>query len=255
MEKKSSIGLIGCGNIGRILAEHQNAFTIDFAYDSDAERLHTFAETFGVAECRNFREFVSLNADIIVEAASVAAATVYLPKILAAGKHVLVMSTGALADEAFRSSVLSLAKEAGVKIHIPSGAVMGLDNICVSQFSQGNVLRLKTTKPPQSFGVFSPVSTCIFSGKASECIRLYPKNSNVSVSLSLAAGRDIDVELWVDPSVERITHEIFFCGEFGDSYIRVVNRPCPGNPATSYLAALSALAVLENLNNPLVLGV
>lgn len=255
MEQKSSVGLIGCGNIGRILAEHQNACTIDFAYDSDTERLHAFAERFGVVECRDFREFVSLDADIIVEAASVAAARAYLPKILAAGKHVLVMSTGALADEAFRSSVLSLATEAGVKIHIPSGAVMGLDNICVSPAGRGDVLRLKTTKPPQSLGIFSPVSTCIFSGKASECIRLYPKNSNVSVSLSLAAGRDIDVELWADPFVERITHEIFLSGEFGDAYIRVGNRPCPGNPATSYLAALSALAILENLNNPLVLGV
>lgn len=255
MVKKSSVGLIGCGNIAWILAEHQNAFAIDFAYDSDAKRLHTFAETFGVAECRDIREFLSLHADIIVEAASVGAATAYLPEILSTGKNVLVMSTGALANESFRTSVLTLAKEAGVKIHIPSGAVMGLDNICVSPFSKVNVLRLKTTKPPQSLGISSPICTCIFSGKASDCIRLYPKNSNVSVSLSLAAKRDIDVELWSDPFAETITHEIFFSGVFGDAYIRVVNCPCPGNPATSYLAALSALAVLENLNNPLVIGV
>ncbi len=49
-------------------------------------------------------------------------------------------------------------------------------------------------------------------------------------------------------------HEIFFEGEFGEAYIRVRNVPSPDNPATSYLAALSILSLLKNLDNPLVIG-
>jgi predicted dinucleotide-utilizing enzyme len=54
--------------------------------------------------------------------------------------------------------------------------------------------------------------------------------------------------------VERNIHEVFVEGEFGDIYIRVSNVPSPDNPATSYMAALSILALLRNLENPLVVG-
>ncbi len=73
-------------------------------------------------------------------------------------------------------------------------------------------------------------------------------------SLSLACGREADVELWVDPKAEQNMHEIFFEGEFGDAYIRICNLPAPENPATSYLAALSVLSLLESLESPLVIG-
>lgn len=43
-------------------------------------------------------------------------------------------------------------------------------------------------------------------------------------------------------------------GEFGKVDIRVVNVPCPDNPATSYLAALSIITLLNDLDNPLVIG-
>ena len=46
----------------------------------------------------------------------------------------------------------------------------------------------------------------------------------------------------------------FFEGEFGDAYIRIRNLPAPENPATSYLAALSVLSLLESLESPLVIG-
>jgi predicted dinucleotide-utilizing enzyme len=49
-------------------------------------------------------------------------------------------------------------------------------------------------------------------------------------------------------------HEIFFEGEFGEIYARIRNVPSPDNPATSYLAALSILSLLRNLDSPLVIG-
>ncbi len=74
-----------------------------------------------------------------------------------------------------------------------------------------------------------------------------PEKRDVSVALSLAAGRDAEVELWADPAVERNIHEIFLKAEFGDIYLKVNNVQSPDNPATSYLAALSILTLLKNL--------
>ena len=82
----------------------------------------------------------------------------------------------------------------------------------------------------------------------------FPKNVNVSVAMSLAAGMDTDVELWVDPEVDRNVHELFIEGDFGETYIKVVNVPSPDNPATSYLAALSILSLLDDLCSPIVVG-
>jgi len=62
------------------------------------------------------------------------------------------------------------------------------------------------------------------------------------------------VELYTDPEVNRNTHEVIVNGKFGDVYIRVRNVTCPDNPVTSYLAALSILTLLHNLNEPIVIG-
>ena len=48
-----------------------------------------------------------------------------------------------------------------------------------------------------------------------------PENVNVSVAMSLAAGQYTDVELWVDPAVDRNVHELFVEGDFGETYVKV----------------------------------
>ena len=70
----------------------------------------------------------------------------------------------------------------------------------------------------------------------------------------LAAGREADVEIWIDPDVDRNIHEIIAEGAFGEIFIRVSNILSTDNPATSYLAALSVLTLLKNLDEPLVVG-
>ncbi|MCJ7794380.1 MAG: DUF108 domain-containing protein, partial [Methanoregulaceae archaeon] len=66
--------------------------------------------------------------------------------------------------------------------------------------------------------------------------------------------RDVDVELWVDPAVDRNVHEVIMEGDFGEADIRVTNLPSPDNPATSYLAALSILSLLKGLEDPIIVG-
>jgi isopentenyl-diphosphate delta-isomerase/aspartate dehydrogenase len=249
-----TVGIIGCGNVGSILAQRQNAFRITAAYDCIPERAREFSDTFGVKSLSDFDEFLAEPVDIVVEAASVSAVREHAAGVLLAGKDLVILSVGALADETFRAQLLETARRMNRKIHIPSGAIMGLDNIRIGQISRVDTLFLKTTKNPKSLGLAEQETRCVFSGTASECVRLYPKNTNVAISLSLACGCDANVELWSNPGETKNMHEITFAGEFGEAYIRIRNNPAPDNAATSYLAALSVLSILENLKSPLVIG-
>jgi aspartate dehydrogenase len=248
------IGLLGCGNIGHIITKYQEGFEILALYDIIPEKARELAKVSGGTAYEDFEAFIKGDFDIVVEAASVKAVRQDAEKILLNDKDLIIMSVGALSDKVFCSLLIETARRNSRKIYIPSGAVFGLDNLKTGQISGIEKLLLKTTKSPASLGIKSQGKTLIFSGKANECIKEFPKNVNVSVALSLAADREADVELWVDPDVDRNVHEIYIEGDFGDCYIRVRNLPSPDNPATSYLAALSILTLLRNIDNPLVVG-
>ncbi len=248
------IGLLGCGNIGRIIVRHGEQVRISALYDKVPDRARELASICGGKACEDFGRFVDEDYDLVVEAASVKAVKEYSQEVLTHKKDLVIMSVGALADEGFRNDLINLAGKLGRKIYIPSGAIFGLDNLKVGQISPLERVVLRTTKNPESLGIKASTRTRIFAGKARECIKEYPKNVNVSIALGLAAGRDVDVELWADPDVDRNVHELFIEGEFGDAYVRVRNVPSPENPATSYLAALSILVLLKNLDSPLRVG-
>lgn len=248
------IGLLGCGNIGHIIAEHATGFMITAVYDVVPEKAAEIARMSGARAFGDFESFVSADTDIIVEAASVVAVWMHAQDILESRKNLIIMSVGALADPAFRDRIRMAALGSGTKVYIPSGAIFGLDNLKIGRISKIHRLLLRTTKSPASLGLPPGERRLIFSGKANECIKAFPKNVNVSVAMSLAAGLDTDVELWVDPAVDRNVHEIFVEGDFGDAQIRVTNVPSPDNQATSYLAALSILSLLEKMDDPIVVG-
>ena len=248
------IGLLGCGNVGRIIATHAESIQVVAVFDIIPGRAEELAERCGDRPYTDFDAFMQEDFSIVVEAASVDAVRCYAEAVLRSGRDIIVLSGGALADEEFRERLVNTAHEFGKKIRIPSGAIVGLDNLKIGQVSPPRKLLLRTTKPPASLGLPITARTEIFKGLANDCIKQYPKNINVAIALELAAGRDADVELWVDPATERNIHELFVEGDFGDIYVRVRNVPSPDNPATSYMAALSILTLLKNLENPLVVG-
>jgi aspartate dehydrogenase len=249
-----TIGLLGCGNIGHILSKFQGNWRITAFYDLVPAKAEELADLTGGTAYTGFDQFIGAGFDLVVEAASIRAVRMYADQILSHKKDLVVLSVGALADPLFRESIVSCARAKGRRIYIPSGAITGLDNLKVARISPLSRLLLRTTKSPSSLGISAREKTLVFRGKANECIKEFPKNVNVSVALSLACGQDADVELFVDPAVDRNVHEIFAEGAFGEIHIRVNNLPSPDNPATSYLAALSILSLLDNLDNPLVVG-
>ena len=250
----TKIGVLGCGNIGRIIANRHANVHIVAVCDQHARRAHEIASRIGAKPYTDFSSFIQEEFAILVEAASIEAVLNFGEQTLRAGKDFIPLSVGAFADAPFKQRMVKLASESGRTIRIPSGALFGLDNLKIARLSKVDRLRLRTVKSPASLNVEVKEKRRLFKGTAAECIRHYPRNVNVAVSLSLAAGREVDVELWVDPAAERNRHEVLFAGEFGETNLVVNNLPCPDNPSTSFLAALSILTLLADLDNPMVVG-
>ncbi|MFA7563073.1 MAG: aspartate dehydrogenase, partial [Methanoculleus sp.] len=196
------IGLLGCGNVGHIIATHAGSIQVVAVFDIIPGRAEGLAALCHARPYTDFEAFIREDFSIVVEAASVDAVHRYAEAILRSGRDIAILSGGALADDEFREHLVEVAREAGKKIRIPSGAIVGLDNLKIGQISPPSLLLLRTTKPPASLGMTAEARTEIFKGLAHECIKQYPKNINVAVALGLAAGQDADVELWVDPAAE-----------------------------------------------------
>ncbi|NYZ76172.1 aspartate dehydrogenase [Candidatus Micrarchaeota archaeon] len=264
------IALIGCGSIGRVIARHINENKIKAelkcVYDIDTKKALEFAEKFHT-EYRDFDEILKQELDLVLEAASQQAVRTLIPKALKAKKNVMIMSTGALVDERLLQEIGELAEKNKLKVYLPSGAIAGLDGVKSARDEIERVV-IKTTKPPESlegapFFEKHPMDlkeikkpTVIYEGPAEEAVKLFPSNINVAASLSLAGigPKKTRVQIIADPGIKSNVHEIIAEGRFGVLKTRTENVPSPDNPKTSYLAALSAVATLKKITEPIQVG-
>jgi aspartate dehydrogenase len=262
-----NVGLVGCGTIGSQLA---------MAVDSGKVANASLVSLFDVVENNaqglkskmrskpraylDFDRFISSDIDIVVEAASQEAVRKFGKMILRAGKDLMVMSVGALADRAFLLELLQAASENGSRIYVPTGAIAGIDAVRSVRHLLESVT-LTTTKSPKAlagapFFETSKIKldkiterTVIYEGAASDAVKAFPANVNVAAVLSLAGiGADkTKVRIVADPVATTNQHEIVATGSFGEIRIAVSNVPSPGNPKTSFLAVLSAIECLRSI--------
>jgi len=265
------IALVGCGNIGTVIAQSIRDKKIDveleYVYDKVHEKAKKFAEKFQT-EFKGFDKILEEDLDLIVEAASQEAVRILIPKALKAKKNIMIMSTGALVDENLLQEIKDLANKNNLKIYLPSGAILGLDGIKSANIGGIKSVTIKTRKPPKSLKgapFFEKKSvdlnqiknpTIIYEGPAKEAVKLFPANVNVAASLSLAGigPEKTKVQIIVDPNIKSNIHEIVAEGSFGTIKTRAENVPSPDNPKTSYLAALSAVATLKRITEPIKVG-
>lgn len=205
---------------------------------------------------------------IVIEAASQEAVKQYAIKALLKNKDFMVMSAGALLDELLLNKILEAARNSNRKVYVPSGAIVGLDNVKSAAIGRIEEITLTTRKPPISFEGAPYVEKSkinlssikephiLYEGTAREAVKLFPQNVNVAASLSLAGvGPDrTKVRIIVDPSIKHIVHEINVRGDFGEIYTKTINKPFPNNPRTSYIAALSAIATLRKISGSIIVG-
>lgn len=264
------IGLIGCGTIGTRIAmgidTGQISATLSCVVDINQEKAEDLVQDL---KCQSPKildiDGVWGEANLVVEAASAS----LVPELLSmAVKHridCLILSVGGLLGE---DELIKAAKEAGIKIYCPSGAIAGLDAVATAALGRVDSVRLTTRKPPQGLKGAPYVlenqikldgleeEMTIFEGNALSACKAFPKNINVAAALSLAGigPERTMVRIIADSKATRNSHQIEVVGEFGNLLTRTENLPSPFNPKTSYLAALSAVACLKRITSSLILG-
>ena len=205
---------------------------------------------------------------VVVEAAAPTVVREHAARWLEGGADVLTMSVGALVEADLLESLTEAAIRSGRHVLIPSGAVGGLDVLRAARIGGLDSVELRTTKPPRALKgapwfESHPVDldaltepTVVFDGSAAEAVVGFPANLNVVAALSLAGigPTRTRVVLVADPASTRNVHEVTASGAFGELHLRLENRPTPGNPKTSLLAPLSALALLRQLSEPVRVG-
>jgi aspartate dehydrogenase len=196
--------------------------------------------------------------DLVVEAATQAALLDFGPAVLAAGKHLMVLSVGALVG--VLGEWAQAAERHGCRILVPSGAIAGLDGVKAARERRITAVRMETRKPPRGLAGAPYVEdrgidlaaireeTLIFEGPATEAVRGFPQNVNVVAALSLAGvgPERTRIAIYAVPGLERNQHRITVEGEAGRLAIEVENVPSR-NPRTGVLSYLSAIAMLREL--------
>ena len=254
-----NLGIIGCGAIGTDVAIAANSMpeiTNIYLYDTNKKASNVLCKKISKGVCKTVQEFLPF-VDCVFEGASQQAVYDYAEIVLKAGKDLILMSVGSLFDDRFTKKLIKTAKDKKCKIHLPSGAICGVDGIFSASIGGLNEVTLVTTKPPEAFGKSIDVRSVLFKGTAREAVKKYPSNINVAASLSLA-GKGFDetqVQIVADPVVSRNSHKILAHGTFGRLRIELENMPNPNNPGSSYMASLSAIATLKRIIDPLQIGI
>lgn len=259
------IGLIGGGNIGRFLLQSINidglvpGCRIVGLYTRNQQTAEQLAQQFHTENYVDIESFIqSSTFDLIVEAATVQVVKDCAAAIIGSGKDLVLSSVGALAEQDFYHKLEEICFKNNSKIYLPSGAIGGLDVLKAAKSVGGlDSVSIITRKPPHALSdVPADKEQVVFKGSANEAIELFPKNINVSIILSLAGvGPDLtDVTIISDPSVSKNSHTIEATGLFGKLSLKVENDPMPNNPKTSYLAALSVLSTLRNIDSVVKVG-
>jgi len=197
-----------------------------------------------------------MDSNLVVEAASQEAVREYAIRILSSGKHLMIMSVGALADDALFREMKKIAREKNLRIYIPSGAIVGLDGINAAKLIQIDSVEITTRKNPETLGVNVKEETVLYDGPAIEGVKRFPKSVNAAATLGLA-GIGLErtkLRVIADPGVDKNIHEVRVNGDFGEFKTITKNVPSPQNPKTSWLAALSAIATLEKICNVVQFG-
>ena len=253
------IGILGCGAIASTLVDFIEKGTLDANvncfYDLSQENAQKLASRINAHVAKDIDDLIQ-NSDLIMEAASQQAVVTSIPYILENGCDVVIMSIGALMDKSFHDKLLQLAKDNNCKIHLPTGAITGIDTVNAARMGEITQVSLTTRKPPVSLGVEldGEDEKVLFEGKASEAVKKFPKNINVSSTLSLASGIDVDVKIIADSKIKNNTHEIHLKGSFGELTTITSNVSSENNPKTSALAAYSAASLLNKLTKTIQIG-
>ena len=268
-QKTLGVAIGGLGTIGlpvaRWLASEPHGLRLAAVSARNRDRATERLSAHGIAVPVVAAGELAERADIVIECMPAAAFdTVAMPAV-EAGRIFVALSAGALLD---RLHLAETARRTGARIIVPSGAILGLD--AVRAAAQGTIRSVKmiTRKPPQGLagspyleqnrisleGLTEPLR--VFAGTAREGARGFPANVNVAAALGMAGvGPDeTTLEIWADPALTRNTHRIEVEADSARFSMTIEGVPSEENPRTGKLTALSVIACLKGLVEPLRVG-
>ena len=268
------VGIIGGGTIARLFLEHIRrgdlgaTEVVAVAGRSDRSRGKALAQEFGVRFVIGLEELLVQAPDVVVEAASHDAVRELAEPLLEKGIATIVLSCGALCDEALRARLERAAERSGALLYVPSGGICGLDALKAACIAGVDEVTITVTKPPAAWRDIPYVEQLkvdlaalkqprvLFDGTARAGVPLFPANVNIAAVLSMA-GIGFDrtrLKVVADPGLTHNTHFIEIRGRTGNISIKLENVPAPENPKTAWLACYSALAALKNAKSPVRYG-
>lgn len=261
------LGLIGYGNIARslmgILAREEAALlqvTVLALPEFAAQTRAALAEDFiGSAQVvTEVQALIAARPALVVECAGHAAVQQNATAVLRAGIDTVIVSIGALADQALFDQVQAAAHEGGCRAVLPAGAIGGVDILSAVRGAGITALRYTGRKPPLAWQG-TPAETLLdlpgltheavfFSGTAREAAMQYPKNANVAATLALAGPgwEATQVQLIADPAISRNIHEFTVTSGAADFTMRIEGHPSPDNPKTSVTTVYSVAREVLN---------
>ena len=266
------IGIIGGGVIARLVLEHRAGLggieVAGILGRGEAARGKPLAASFGVPFVTSLGALIALKPDAVIEAASHDAVRQYAAPLLEAGIPVIVLSGGALCDDALRGKLERLAAEKRALLYVPSGGIGGLDALKAVCVAGVDDVEIAVTKPPAAWKEIPYVerlgidldrlagATTLFDGTARDGVPHFPANVNIAAVLSMA-GIGFDrtrLKVVADPALKFNTHYITIRGRTGTISLRFESVPSPDNPKTALLACYSALAAIKALGSPVRYG-
>lgn len=267
--REQRVAIAGFGAIGRVVAQHLDRGIAGLrlaavsAHDTARAELVIagFAHPVPVVPLARLGEA----AEIVVECAPAAVLRELAEPALERGRTLLVLSCGALLDN---FDLVDLARRAGGRILVPSGALLGLDAVQAAAKGAVSRIHMITRKPPKGLAGAPYLidhgiavegigeAKRVFSGTAREAAKGFPANVNVAAALALAGigPERTTIEIWADPEVTRNTHRIEVEADAARFTLAIEGVPTAENPRTGRLTALSVVALLEKLSSPLRIG-
>lgn len=272
MPRLLRIGIVGCGAIGSSLAgiiskDFRSGADICGIYDLDRQKaagLRRFLrKDIYVADCLTG---LIKKSDLIIEATAMNSSYEIARQTLEASRDIMILSVGGIIARYLY--LVRLARKKGGRIYIPSGAICGVDGVKAAAMAGIKKVILTTRKPPGGFRGVPYIAKnkirleglkkdrVIFQGNAISALKNFPQNINVAATLSISGlgPEKTIVRIIASPNVTRNTHEVEVISDSGRIVCRSENVIHPSNPKTSYLAVLSAAAMLRRILHPLECG-
>ena len=268
------IGIIGGGVIARLFLEYiargdmGDARVVAIQGRSAASRGKPLAEQYRVRFVTTLQGLLAEQPEVVIEAASHDAVREFALPLLRQGIPLIVLSGGALCDDALRARLEAAAAQHRALLYVPSGGIGGLDALKAVCVAGADSVEIAVTKPPAAWKDIPYVermnldlehlagAVTLFEGTAREGVPHFPANVNIAAALAMA-GIGFDrtrLKVVADPALVYNTHYIHIRGRTGSISIKFESVPFPDNPKTAMLACYSALAAFKQFNSAVRYG-